>query len=148
MSHELRTPMNAILGFVELMHSDRKSPLAPHQREWSQHVLSVDEHLMTLLNDLLDLTRIDSGHHPLQPSAVPALRLVQGWQALLGPIALHEGSTLVAPTGDAALRLHADRRALGQVLLKYVLKPASNEEASIAVRAITSRNARTTLASL
>ena len=70
MSHELRTPMNSILGFSQLMEMDTKEPLTPSQRENVQQILSSGHHLLMLINEVLDLARIESGHLSLSPEAV------------------------------------------------------------------------------
>jgi signal transduction histidine kinase len=61
MSHELRTPLNAILGFAQLLERDRKAPLDDRQKERVQHVLKGGEHLLRLIDDVLDLSRIEPG---------------------------------------------------------------------------------------
>src|SRR5204863_9161248 len=59
MSHELRTPLNAILGFAQLLERDRKQPLSERQLERLAHVLRGGEHLLRLIDDVLDLSRIE-----------------------------------------------------------------------------------------
>ncbi|RTL31381.1 MAG: PAS domain S-box protein [Burkholderiales bacterium] len=61
MSHELRTPLNAILGFSQILQLDRETPLSPRQREWLQHVMQAGSHLLALIDDLLDVSRLESG---------------------------------------------------------------------------------------
>ncbi|HWU87839.1 MAG TPA: PAS domain S-box protein, partial [Kofleriaceae bacterium] len=61
MSHELRTPLNAILGFAQLLERDRKQPLGERQLERLRHVLRGGEHLLRLIDDVLDLSRIEAG---------------------------------------------------------------------------------------
>lgn len=119
-SHELRTPMNAILGFVELLRSDTKAVLAPHQRQWTQHVMTAGEHLMALINDLLDLTQSESGHHAMDPRDWPLADLLNNCLALLQPIADRQQVWLAPPTGATATRVRADHRALEQVLLNVI----------------------------
>jgi PAS domain S-box-containing protein len=61
MSHELRTPLNAILGFSEILQLDPRWPLVPAQRDQVQHIKRAGDHLLSMINDLLDLSRIESG---------------------------------------------------------------------------------------
>ena len=63
MSHELRTPMNAILGFGQLMKYDTKQPLSPYHQERVDSILKSGNHLLTLINELLDLAKIESGEN-------------------------------------------------------------------------------------
>ena len=116
-SHELRTPMNAILGFVDLMRTDQATPLAPQHRHWTGHVMSAGQRLMSLINDLLDLTRIDSGHHTLELRSCVVLELIDASQGLLLPLAQQKPVSLMAPTGKIRLQVLADRRGLEQVLV-------------------------------
>jgi len=61
MSHELRTPLNAVLGFAQLLLRDRREPLSERHRERVQHVLRSGEHLLRLIDDILDLSKIEAG---------------------------------------------------------------------------------------
>ena len=85
MSHELRTPMNAILGFTQLMQMDAGEPLPPAQRTRAQQISQAGWHLLEMINDTLDLSRIEAGSLRLDPVALDlppllarALALVQG----------------------------------------------------------------------
>lgn len=69
MSHELRTPLNAVIGFSELMHTGRTGPLSKRQREFLGIIRASADHLLTLLNEVLDLSKIESGHMRLDPEA-------------------------------------------------------------------------------
>lgn len=116
-SHELRTPMNAILGFVDLMRTDEVTPLTARHLQWTEHVMSAGNHLMTLINDLLDLTRIDSGHHSLELRNCALRPLIDNCHGLLLPLAKKGAVSLLAPTGKVRLQVLADQRGLAQVLL-------------------------------
>lgn len=83
MSHELRTPLNAMLGFTQLLELDRKQPLAPHQKEWTGQIRHAGWHLLHMINDTLDLTRIESGHIDLESKALDLADLAAAAQALL-----------------------------------------------------------------
>ena len=119
-SHELRTPMNAILGFVDLMRSDDATPLSDQHRQWTGHVMGAGQRLMSLINDLLDLTRIESGHHALALHSWPVLRLIDASHGLLLPLAQRNRVSLATPAGDTAVQVRADRRGLEQVLVNVV----------------------------
>jgi len=83
MSHELRTPLNAMLGFAQLLELDRRQPLAQHQLEWTGQIRQAGWHLLHMINDTLDLARIESGHIDLQPRALDLAELVAAASALL-----------------------------------------------------------------
>jgi hypothetical protein len=73
MSHELRTPLNAMLGFAQLLEIDQRHPLAPAQRPWVGQIQQAGWHLLEMINDVLDLSRIESGQPaPAAGDARPA----------------------------------------------------------------------------
>jgi PAS domain S-box-containing protein len=76
MSHELRTPLNAVIGFAQLLESDPDDPLTEPQRENVRDILQAGQHLLQLVNELLDLSRIESGNLALRLEAVDLAPLV------------------------------------------------------------------------
>ncbi len=83
MSHELRTPLNAMLGFAQLLGLDRKPPLAEHQRVWAGQIQQAGWHLLHMINDTLDLSRIESGVLELEARALQVMPLVQSALTLI-----------------------------------------------------------------
>ncbi|MCX5741514.1 MAG: ATP-binding protein [Proteobacteria bacterium] len=80
MSHELRTPLNGIIGFAELLVDERPGPLLPKQKEYLNDVLTSAHHLLQLINDVLDLAKIEGGKtelHPVRFSLVGAIAEVR-----------------------------------------------------------------------
>ncbi|CAN5501221.1 hypothetical protein BH11PSE9_BH11PSE9_14520 [soil metagenome] len=115
-SHELRTPLNGILGFVQLMLLDRRQPLAAPQRRRLDVVEQSGSRLMALIDQLLDISRMEEGRLTLRPEAVDIGAAVDQCVASLFPLARSRGievSVEVAPDAAAVL---VDRAALGQVL--------------------------------
>jgi signal transduction histidine kinase len=77
MSHELRTPLNAVLGFAELI-ADNMVPMgSPQYREFLGHILSSGRHLLRLINDVLDLTKVEAGRMDFRPEQLDPARIVQ-----------------------------------------------------------------------
>lgn len=70
MSHELRTPLNAILGFAQLMAASRREPLTEKQNGFVAHILKAGQHLLTLINDVLNLAKIEAGEMTLSPETL------------------------------------------------------------------------------
>ncbi len=109
MSHELRTPLNALLGFTQLLELDRKQALAPHQLDWTAQMRQAGWHLLHMINDTLDLARIESGHVDLEPRTLDLTELVTAAQALVAQAAekrrirveVHLGLGAQAVIGDA-----------------------------------------------
>src|ERR1700690_4657670 len=76
MSHELRTPLNAIIGFAELMYKGKVGPVAAEHREYLGDILTSSQHLLQLINDVLDLAKVESGKMDVRPATVDLGRLV------------------------------------------------------------------------
>ena len=118
MSHELRTPLNAILGFTGLMLMRLPGPLTEAQERQLGHVQSSGQHLLSLINDLLDLARIESGHAELACEPVDPRPVLDEVLTALRPTADAKGLPLESSVPDGEdLRVLADRRALHQVVL-------------------------------
>jgi PAS domain S-box-containing protein len=83
MSHELRTPLNAMIGFAQLLDLDREPGLTTHQKEWTQQIQRAGWHLLEMINETLDLARIESGSVRLSSEAVSLAKLLQGARALV-----------------------------------------------------------------
>ena len=121
MSHELRTPLNAVLGFGQLMGSDAADPLSPSHRARLDELLRGGRHLLSLINDVLDLARIEAGtlHLALAPVDLPAL--VDDCLRLVQAAAAERRIAIVARPGpEDAHRVLADPTRLKQVLLNLL----------------------------
>jgi PAS domain S-box-containing protein len=121
MSHELRTPMNAILGFGQLLQTDTADPLSPAQRKRVQEMLRGGNHLLSLINEVLDLARIEAGTLRLSLAPVPLDPLVDDCLRLVQPMAQARRIVLQLhrPPGGAGAAM-ADPQRLRQVLLNLL----------------------------
>ncbi len=119
MSHELRTPLNAVLGFAQLLELSPTPPLADAHRRPVQLIREAGEHLLTMIGDLLDLTRIESGHLRLQIEHVALAPLADECVALMQAQA---AGARVSVSGaiEPGVAVHADRTRLKQVLLNLL----------------------------
>lgn len=118
MSHELRTPLNAIIGFTDLLYSEGFGPLNDKQKEYVKRVETGGEHLLSLINDVLDVAKIDAGTMELNVEAFDLDEAVRGTMKMLS-------SQLQAK--DLELRIEAeagavlaDRRKFRQILINLV----------------------------
>jgi PAS domain S-box-containing protein len=121
MSHELRTPMNAILGFAQLLATDARQPLADAHRGHLRHILQAGTHLLALIDDVLDLARVEAGKQPIQLEPVALGPLLRECLDLVHPLA--EQRQVRLDGGDAvdgAGCVTADRTRLKQVLLNLL----------------------------
>ena len=94
MSHELRTPLNAIIGFSELLTDESNGPLSESQREFVGYVLDGGRHLLTLINDILDLAKIEAGRIELHHETVDPHLLIESARDIIRPFAMKQGVTL------------------------------------------------------
>ncbi len=120
MSHELRTPLNAILGFAQLLERDRKNPLDTRQLERLQHVLRGGEHLLKLIDDVLDLAKIEAGGVAISLEPVLPTPVIEEVLSTLEPMATRAQIKLESSLGtDALPGALADRTRLSQVLMNF-----------------------------
>lgn len=119
MSHELRTPMNAIMGFAQLLESDRETPLTPDQADNVREISHAGLHLLELINEVLDLARIETGRIELSLEPVEMRSLIGECKALLLPLSSERGIELTLKI-DGTGTVQADRLRLRQILLNLL----------------------------
>ncbi|ROZ68576.1 PAS domain S-box protein [Ramlibacter sp. WS9] len=117
MSHELRTPLNAIIGFTGTLLMKLPGPINAAQEHQLQTIESSARHLHSLINDLLDLARIEAGKVELVLEAVNCREVLDELDAVLRPAAEAKGLSFRLAAPPAAHSLRTDRRALTQILL-------------------------------
>lgn len=117
MSHELRTPLNAVIGFTGTLLMRLPGPLTPQQEQQLQTVRNSARHLLALINDLLDLAKVESGKVDLHLETLECLSVMEEVAAALKPFADAKGLSFEFACLDKGLRLRTDRRALNQILL-------------------------------
>ncbi|HET7792497.1 MAG TPA: PAS domain S-box protein [Rhizobacter sp.] len=125
MSHELRTPLNAVLGFSQLLALDATQPLSPSQQARVQHIAQAGAHLLAMINDVLDLSRIESGGVALQLDTVPVQVVANEVLAMVAPAAASAGVSLQVDRSEperahADTCVRADHLRLRQVLVNLV----------------------------
>ncbi|MFC3148680.1 PAS domain-containing protein [Piscinibacterium candidicorallinum] len=121
MSHELRTPLNAILGFSQLLLHDPAQDLSLPQRNHLQSIESAGWHLLEMINEVLELSRIDSSQGTVQCAAVELGAIVREIGTLLEPMAQKAGVSIELPLLiGAGWYVHADATRLKQVLSNLI----------------------------
>jgi two-component system cell cycle sensor histidine kinase PleC len=121
MSHELRTPLNAILGFSEVMKNEVFGPHAsPSYKDYSGDIHASGQHLLTLINEILDLSRIEAGRYELNEEALRLPHVVEDARHMLSLRAKAKNQTLKEVVDPALPRLWADERAVRQIVLNIL----------------------------
>jgi signal transduction histidine kinase len=120
MSHELRTPLNAVLGFAELLWQDKKEPLSERHRNRVGQILKGAEHVLHLIDDILDLSRIEAGGLSISAEPVNVVEVFDEVTRSLAPMAARQG-VLMARDAFAAEPpvVIADRTRLTQILMNF-----------------------------
>ena len=116
MSHELRTPLNAMLGFAQLLSLDRKPALAEHQRAWAVQIQQAGWHLLHMINDTLDLSRIESGMLKLEPATLELEPLLDAALAMVAPAAAKRGLHFEQHLDASASAMVGDETRIKQIL--------------------------------
>jgi PAS domain S-box-containing protein len=119
MSHELRTPLNSIIGFTGIMLSGAAGELTDEQRRQLTMVATAGEHLLGLINDVLDLSKVEAGRVELELTDVDAIEPVAHAVGTLRPLAEQKGLELTSSV-DPGVRVRVDRRRLEQILINLV----------------------------
>ncbi|NIP99863.1 MAG: PAS domain S-box protein, partial [Nitrospinaceae bacterium] len=121
MSHELRTPLNAILGFSQLINTNQEEPLTSNQEQGIHEILKAGKHLLELINEILDMARIEAGNLSLSIEDINLSDLIEELVALTLPMVKGKKIDLynyVSMKGD--LYVQADRVRLKQILLNLI----------------------------
>src|SRR5262245_14116892 len=120
MSHELRTPLNAIIGFSEVLLQRMFGDLNPKQEEYLQDVLSSGRHLLSLINDILDLSKVEAGRMDLELERFDLPQALQDTLVLVRERAVRHGIELHLDVDSRLGALVADERKIKQVLLNLL----------------------------
>ena len=121
MSHELRTPLNAILGFAQLLQRDKKEPLSTRHQERVDQILKGGEHLLRLIDDILDLSRIEAGGVSISTEPVGVRRSPRRGDddARADGRAQRASASRSAPCPPTLPMVAADRTRFAQILMNF-----------------------------
>ncbi|MCK4417557.1 MAG: PAS domain S-box protein, partial [Candidatus Latescibacteria bacterium] len=126
MSHELRTPLNAIIGFSQMMQEQYVGKLNEKQAEYTNDILESGEHLLSLINDILDLSKVEAGKMELRLSRVSIKRLLENSLSMIKERCLKHGIKLdlhIAQELDE-LEITADERKVKQIMFNLLSNAA------------------------
>jgi GAF domain-containing protein len=120
MSHELRTPLNAIIGFTDVMLQEMFGPLNEKQKEYLGDVRSSGNHLLTLINDILDLSKIEAGRVDLEVAAFSLAEAIDNALTLVRERAARHGIAIASEVAPEVGMIEADQRKLKQILVNLL----------------------------
>ena len=120
MSHELRTPINAVIGYSTLMIDNIYGPLNEKQREGLERTLRAARHLLELVNDVLDLSKIEAGKIELAMQPVNVSNLIEDLFVTVRPLADEHGTELTFEHSDEPMKIVTDPRRVRQILLNLL----------------------------
>ena len=119
MSHELRTPLNSIIGFSEVLHDQTFGPLTPKQTRYVDNVLSAGQHLLSLINDILDLSKVEAGKMTVEAKSFAVRPVVENALTLVKERAFKRRLNL-SFEAPADLTVSADERMFKQILFNLL----------------------------
>ena len=120
MSHELRTPLNAVIGFSDLLAAGAIAPGSPRYPAALHHISQSGRHLLQMINDVLDLSKIEAGKLTFRPESVDLPALVDELMATVAVLAEQRGLSLASSIAPELHHVHLDAGRLKQVLLNYL----------------------------
>jgi PAS domain S-box-containing protein len=137
MSHELRTPLNSVLGFTDILLDGLSGPLNEEQQRQLGIVKGASLHLLELINDVLDISRVEAGELRLELSEVDVVDVLRTRVRELTPLAERKGIVLVCKIADPVVPIHSDRRRVSQIignLLSNAVKFTDSGQVSASIR--------------
>ena len=121
MSHEIRTPMTAILGYTEMLLSDSPEELSGEHRQWLETIRRNGDHLLGIINDILDLSKVEAGKMQVESIPFSPRQLVEDVQSLLSQQAREKGLEFTVQYESLLPeKIHSDPTRLRQILINLI----------------------------
>jgi len=120
MSHELRTPLNSIIGFSDVLTKGLQGELSPQQKEYADYIHSSGEHLLTIINEILDMSKIEAGRYQITEGEVDINATVMTCNALLRKLAEDKNIRLEEDLADNMKDMVGDAKVIKQILFNIV----------------------------
>ena len=139
-SHELRTPLSAVIGFAEVLKLDNREPLSPNQAAHVKHILVAGDHLLALVNQVIEMSRIEAGEIDLKMEDVRAAEIVNGSVAMVQLSAAERGIVIANHSIEGAGAIvRADATRVRQVILNLLSNALQYNRADGSVTVAASR---------
>jgi signal transduction histidine kinase/DNA-binding response OmpR family regulator len=120
MSHELRTPLNSIIGFTDMLHRAKRDPLSERQRIAMEKVLRNSRHLLSLINSVLDIAKIEAGHMELLPEEFELRELVLDCLAAVEPDAINKGLAVKTSIPADLPKVYGDVSKVEEIIINLL----------------------------
>ncbi len=121
MSHELRTPLNAILGYSQLMQLDEDTPLTEEHTGYTNEIITAGYHLLELIDELLELGKIEAGHLDLQQITISFKEIINECIGVIVPMAIKHSIILISEFSELeGLYISVDKKRSKQILLNFL----------------------------
>jgi PAS domain S-box-containing protein len=120
MSHELRTPLNAVIGYSEVLAGEMFGPMLPRYLEYSKSILAAGQHLLEIINDILDMSRIEAGSYDLEIAEIDLSELTREALRLMRAHAEQKRQDVRLQIDESLQCVRVDRRAIKQVIINLV----------------------------
>jgi protein-histidine pros-kinase len=120
MSHELRTPLNAIIGFSQLMHDGKVGAISEMHKELTADILTSGHHLLDLINDILDLSKVEAGKMEFHPEPLDVATVFKEVQESVRPLNGQQSIVIEMDLDRSLGEVFTDKRTLKQVLYNYL----------------------------
>jgi signal transduction histidine kinase len=139
MSHELRTPLNAVIGFSELIESRMFGPVAERYRDYARNILTSGKHLLGLINEVLDLSKLEAGQFVLQEEAIDLLHVIGMSMQFVEPQARKSNIELSHVVDERVRFIRADERRMRQAITNLLSNAVKFTPPGGTVRAVCAR---------
>lgn len=120
MSHELRTPLNAVIGFSELLFEEIPGKLNSEQKECIEDILSAGKHLLKLINEILDLSKVEAGKMALNFTTSKSEELIEDIKTIMKPLLEKKCQKLIVSSENASPTIYTDQGKLKQILINLL----------------------------
>jgi PAS domain S-box-containing protein len=139
MSHELRTPLNGIIGFAEFLADEKPGPVSPKQKEYLEDILHSGKHLLHVINDVLDLAKVEAGKMELTPEAFSIRKAIDNVYAALELLAQKKQLQIAIQLDPDFDEITLDRNRFKQVLYNLLSNAVKFTEEGGSVEVVTAK---------
>ncbi len=140
MSHELRTPLNSIIGYSYILQEEMDGPLTPKQLESVEKIKESGESLLAMINDILDLSKMEDGELKVYPYQFPIQQVIEAASAVILPLAQEKNLSLIVTPFDKSLLVYADPGRLRQLLVNLLSNAVKFTDAGEVRISVTAKN--------